>query len=225
MPDIPIYAQIKRELKNQIESGELEEGARVPSEFELARAYGVSRNPTRQALRDLELEGYITRTPGRGSFVAPKSGRQKLFKLGNWRTLAVACPHLECHYTRSVIQGFIQAAAEKEFHTMVYFLRFSDEAELEFLSDIRNSGIEGIAVWLQHASERTLQLLTKFKRASFPFVMQPKTASAATGARCSKRNSRSTRSWSAYFPPPASHRTPWSRDSWPAETVRPRSSA
>ena len=51
--DIPVYAYIKRELKIQIENGELAEGARLPSELQLAREYNVSRNPTRQALRDL----------------------------------------------------------------------------------------------------------------------------------------------------------------------------
>ena len=168
---IPIYAFIKRELKNQIESGELAEGARVPSEFELARMYGVSRNPTRQALRDLEFEGYLVRTPGRGSFVAPKAQRQKILTVGGWRTLAIGCPDLEFHYTRTVVRGFTQYAAEHGFHTMVYFLRFSGEAEFEFLADLRNSGIEGIAFWLQHTSDRTLDLLHKFRRAAFPFVL------------------------------------------------------
>ncbi len=167
---IPAYAFIKREIKNQIESGELVEGDPTPSELELARIYGVSRNPTRQALRDLELEGYVLRTPGRGSFVAPVAQRQKLFSVNGWRTLALACPELECHYTRTVIQGFIQRATEQGFHTMVYFVRFSNEAEFEFLADIRNSGIEGVAFWLQHATERTLGLLEKFKRSGFPFV-------------------------------------------------------
>jgi len=51
--EIPVYAFIKRELKNQIESGELAEGTRLASEHELARQYNVSRNPTRQAMRDL----------------------------------------------------------------------------------------------------------------------------------------------------------------------------
>jgi len=170
-PDIPIYAFIKRELKNQIESGELAEGARVPSELELAKTYGVSRNPTRQALRDLELEGYLVRTPGRGSFVAPMAQRQKLFKTNGSRSIAIACPELEMHYTRSVIQGFIERAAEQGFHTMVYFLRFSGEAEVEFLADLRNSGIAGMAFWLQHSAARTLDLLHKFHRASFPFVL------------------------------------------------------
>ena len=170
-PDVPAYVFIKRELKNQIENGELLEGARVPSEFELAKQYDVSRNPTRQALRDLELEGYVVRSPGRGSFVAPMSKRQKPLRMTGWRTLAVACPVLECHYTRQVVRGFVECAAENDFHTMVYFQHFSNEAELDFLADIRNSGIEGIAFWLQHSSERILHLLNKFHGASFPFVL------------------------------------------------------
>jgi DNA-binding LacI/PurR family transcriptional regulator len=170
-PEVPVYAFIKRELKNQIENGELTEGDRIPSEAELARQYGVSRNPTRQALRDLEFEGYIVRTPGRGSFVAPMAQRQRLFRVGEWRTLAIACPEMECRYSRAVISGFIRSAAEKGFHTMVYFARLSNDAEFEFLADMRNSGIEGVAFWLQHASQRTLDLLNKFHRVGFPFVL------------------------------------------------------
>jgi DNA-binding LacI/PurR family transcriptional regulator len=54
---------------------------------------------------------------------------------------------------------------------MVNFTRFSPEAEFEFLADIRNSGIEGIAFWMQHASERTLGLVHQFRRSKFPFVL------------------------------------------------------
>jgi GntR family transcriptional regulator, arabinose operon transcriptional repressor len=169
--DMPVYAYIKRELKNQIESGELPEGARVPSEFELARMYGVSRNPTRQALRDLELEGYVTRAPGRGSFVAPIQQHQRVLQMNGLQTVAIACPEMESRYTRSVVKGFVSRASEHKYHPMVYFLRFSNQAEFDFLADIRNSGIGGIAFWLQHATERTLNLLQKFKKASFPFVL------------------------------------------------------
>ncbi|NIA15485.1 MAG: substrate-binding domain-containing protein, partial [Nitrospiraceae bacterium] len=170
-PDIPVYVHIKRELKNQIESGELPEGSRIPSELELARQYGVSRNPTRQAMRDLEQEGYVTRAPGRGSFVAPRAQRQRVLQVGGRRTVAIACPELECRYTRSVVRGFIESAAEAGYHTMVYFLRFSNEAEFGFLADVRNGGIEGVAFWPQHASDRLLSLLTKFRRSAFPFVL------------------------------------------------------
>ncbi len=169
--DIPAYAFIKRELKNQIESGELAEGDRLPSEFDLARKYGVSRNPTRQAMRDLELEGYIERAPGRGSFVAPRNKHQMVLKVPSWRTLAIACPDLECRYTRNVVQAFIRTASDQGFQAMVYFLRLSNEEEFKFLADLRNSGIEGMALWLQHASERTMDLLRRFRRSNFPFVL------------------------------------------------------
>jgi GntR family transcriptional regulator of arabinose operon len=170
-PDLPAYVHIKRVLKNQIEDGELPVGARVPSEMELAREYNVSRNPTRQALRDLELEGYIVRSPGRGSFVAPMCKREKPLHMAESKTLAVACPVLEYHYTRQVIQGFTRYAASKDFHTMVYFQIFSNESEFDFLADIRNSGVDGIAFWLQHPGTLTLELLERFRHSSFPFVL------------------------------------------------------
>lgn len=170
-PDIPVYVYIKRELKNQIEAGELPEGARIPSEHELAKRYGVSRNPTRQALRDLEFEGYITRSPGRGSFVAPLANHQRVLRINNWRTVAIACPDLEYRYTRSVVQGFVQQAAESGLHPMVYFMRLSNSSEFEFLADLRNSGIEGMVFWLQHACDRTIDLLRRFQCSGFPFVL------------------------------------------------------
>ena len=170
-PEIPVYAFIKRELKNQIESGELPEGARLASEHELARQYNVSRNPTRQAMRDLELEGYIVRRPGSGSFVAPKAQWQKPLRIEGWRTVALACPEFECHYTRSVVRAFNRTAAERGLHTMFYFLRFTAETEFEFLANMRNSGVEGVAFWLQHATEKTLDLLRKFQRSGYPFVL------------------------------------------------------
>ena len=70
-----------------------------------------------------------------------------------------------------MVQGFIQSAAEDGVQTMVYFVRFSNESEFDFLTDMRNSGIEGIAFWLQHATDRTLDLLRKFRRSGFPFVL------------------------------------------------------
>lgn len=168
---MPLYAYIKRELKNKIECGSLPEGARVPSEFELARDYNVSRNPTRQALRDLEMEGYIVRTPGRGSFVAPAAQRQRLFGMTGWHTLAILCPEMEFRYTRAVIQGFVQHAASRNFHAMAYFTLFEPASEVSFLADLRNSGIEGLALWLQHESDDLVALLSQFRDAEFPYVL------------------------------------------------------
>jgi GntR family transcriptional regulator len=66
---LPIYEQIYRSLLQKISSGELSEGARLPSESELMRDFHASRQPVRYALDALEASGLIYRAQGRGSFV------------------------------------------------------------------------------------------------------------------------------------------------------------
>jgi DNA-binding LacI/PurR family transcriptional regulator len=170
-PNLPVYVRIKRDLKTSIENGEFTEGDRVPTELELAAQYGVSRNSARQALRDLEFEGYVVRTPGRGSFVAPSSQRQRVLSVNGLRMVALACPELESRFTRSIVQGFINYATAHQYHTMVYFLHLSNDAEFDFLAELRNSGIEGIALALEHGGERTRELLRGFTKTGFPFVL------------------------------------------------------
>lgn len=67
---IPLYYQLKVYFKDQMESGLLHPGDRLPTEMDLCRQFGVSRAPVRQALTDLAKEGYVYRRPGRGTFVA-----------------------------------------------------------------------------------------------------------------------------------------------------------
>ena len=59
-----------RDLKEQILSGKLAPGDRMPSEAELTRRFGVSRVVIRQALGILEEEGLVIRVKGKGTFVS-----------------------------------------------------------------------------------------------------------------------------------------------------------
>ncbi|UCG12374.1 MAG: GntR family transcriptional regulator [Deltaproteobacteria bacterium] len=65
----PLYATIKRELLSKIERGTWPINHKLPSEDELQEHYDVSRGTIRRALSELELEGYITRVSGKGTFV------------------------------------------------------------------------------------------------------------------------------------------------------------
>jgi len=66
---VPLYYQLKQHLLAMIKSGELQLGGRVPSEEELIDRTGLSRFTVRQALQELEREGWITRIRGKGTFV------------------------------------------------------------------------------------------------------------------------------------------------------------
>ncbi len=69
MAQEPRLRQIADELRQQIESGTLGPGALLPSEPELARSHGVSRQTARAALQLLEREGLVVVRPRRGRIV------------------------------------------------------------------------------------------------------------------------------------------------------------
>ncbi len=70
--ELPIYAQIREQIKEQILNGQIEEGTILPSIRKLAKEAGVSVITTTRAYNDLEKEGYITSVQGKGSIVLPK---------------------------------------------------------------------------------------------------------------------------------------------------------
>lgn len=78
------YALIRDRVREQILSGELTPGTRVPTEAELQAAYSVSRVTVQQALRDLAREGLIVRHRGRGSYVADALREQNLLRIINF---------------------------------------------------------------------------------------------------------------------------------------------
>ncbi len=78
---LPLYYQLKEVLKAKIESGELRPHERIPSETELVQLFHVSRMTVRQALVELENEGFIRRRQGQGTFVAEPKLRQGLLRL------------------------------------------------------------------------------------------------------------------------------------------------
>ena len=69
MAEEPRMRQIADELREQIESGALPPGALMPSEPEVAREYGVSRQTARSALQLLEQQGLLIVRPRRGRIV------------------------------------------------------------------------------------------------------------------------------------------------------------
>jgi len=76
MASLPLYVQIAEGLLDQIESGQLHPGDRLPPERELSETLGVSRLTLRRALQVLEGRGLLSRRQGAGTYIAePKLER------------------------------------------------------------------------------------------------------------------------------------------------------
>src|ERR1700730_13373167 len=68
----PLYLKVKRHILDNIGSGKWATSARVPSENEIVKSFGVSRMTANRALRELRDEGVLVRIAGVGSFVADR---------------------------------------------------------------------------------------------------------------------------------------------------------
>jgi GntR family transcriptional regulator len=65
----PIYCQIAEGFRQQIQSGVLKAGDRIPSVRELAAELVINPNTIQRAYRELEGQGWIVTVTGKGCFV------------------------------------------------------------------------------------------------------------------------------------------------------------
>jgi GntR family transcriptional regulator len=80
----PIYTQISEQIKNQVISGDLDQGDPLPSIRKLAQELQISVITTKRAYEELDKEGFIDTVGGKGCFVAMQNKellREKKMKM------------------------------------------------------------------------------------------------------------------------------------------------
>src|SRR5512135_968267 len=75
---VPIYDQIKEQIKGLIHAGQLKTGNQLPTIRELSVELSVNFNTVALAYRDLANEGVIITERGKGTFVASTPGEAEM---------------------------------------------------------------------------------------------------------------------------------------------------
>lgn len=90
---VPIYEQIKQQIKAAILSGDLQEGESLPSLRTLAKDLKISVLTVVRAYTELEQEGFVKNVQGRGCFVMGRGSElikeQLIVKVENNLTEAI----------------------------------------------------------------------------------------------------------------------------------------
>ncbi|WP_232548308.1 GntR family transcriptional regulator [Propioniciclava soli] len=107
---LPIYEQIKAQLKAAILLGHIAEGEALPSIRGLARDLQVSIITTTRAYSDLAAEGLVTNVPGKGSYVLPRNA-----ELVRERVLR----EIEEHFAEAVTQARLVDLSAAELHAVL----------------------------------------------------------------------------------------------------------
>jgi len=105
---VPIYEQIKEQIKAAIFSGELREDELLPSIRQLARDLKISVITTTRAYGDLEQEGFIVNVQGKGCYVLPRNTElareNAMHKIESGLSIAIAAAKAEGITENEVIE-------------------------------------------------------------------------------------------------------------------------
>jgi len=117
---IPIYEQIKEQIKEAILSDELSEGDTLPSIRQLAKDLKISVITTTRAYSELEAEGFVVNIQGKGCFVSPKNNelvREQLLS------------KIEDNFLAAISTGKIAKLSRKELLNIFEFIMEENQYE------------------------------------------------------------------------------------------------
>ncbi len=169
---LPLYIQVREDIRGQIESGVLPPGHRLPFERELVSQYGVSSVTVKHALRDLANEGLLVRIKRKGTFVSPRtSGLSGSGGSGpRTKTLALIIPDIEDLFISEIYRGVADAARRGGYRVSIVSSDREVRKEAENIRDLGRRGEDGAVIfpnWGRANAEQVFEL----KRNKYPFVL------------------------------------------------------
>ena len=98
------------QLRNDIVSGAIRPGEKLPSENELSQRYSLSRHTVRKALGILEQDGYVEAFHGKGTYCSENMRHIKKSK-----NIAVVTTYISDYIFPRLIQGMDNVLSERGY--------------------------------------------------------------------------------------------------------------
>lgn len=126
------HEQVVAQIQEKILDGELQVGARLPSERDLVDALGVSRSSVREALRALEAMGIIDASGGSGREAGSVISGRSTEALGNLLRLHIALAGIK-------LEDLVDVRVQLERHAATGASAHRTDADLARLRELTDS--------------------------------------------------------------------------------------
>ena len=178
----PQYLQIYRHLLGLINTGVLKDGDSLDTEMEMTRQFRVSRVTVRKALELLVDEGYLSRTPGKGTVVTLNNlaslGEENLAlneKIYNndvvrQKFIGFILPDISSSYGMKILEGIEREAERRGFYLVMKLTKGDQELEKKAIRDLLILGASGLIILPQHG-EYFNPVIMELAIKKFPFVL------------------------------------------------------
>lgn len=135
------YYALMEELKDNILSGKIKPGDKLPSENQLSMHYQLSRHTVRKALSILVNEGYVVAEHGRGTFCSEHVRHMKVSK-----NIAVITTYISDYIFPRLIQGMDRVLSANGYSIILKNTGNSRQLEAQCLEDILKKDIDGLII-------------------------------------------------------------------------------
>ncbi|MDR2483142.1 MAG: GntR family transcriptional regulator [Treponema sp.] len=194
----PYYRHVYDFLLDAIKTGNLAPGDKLPAEKELCAQFSISRITSKRALELLTEQGYVTRFPGKGSFVAkqlpPSDGVSRGLSRDS-RTIGYVVSDFSDNFGTRLLFTIEQVCRELGYSLILKRSRDSVSEEAAAIASLIALGVDGLLVLPIHGeyyNEEILKLILAKKPLAFvdrrmrglsaPSFSTDNTAAARTGA-------------------------------------------
>ncbi len=135
------YYIVMDKLRQQMISGKVTAGDKLPSENELVREFHVSRHTIRKALSILESEGYVEAVHGKGTFCT-----ERFTNKGNSHNVAVVTTYISDYIFPRLIKGIDTVLTKEGYSIILKNTGNSQKNEAKALEDIMTKNIDGVII-------------------------------------------------------------------------------
>lgn len=133
------YERVMAWVKDNIESGLLSPGDKLPSEPELMQRFSVSRNSVRQAINELAKEKLVESRHGIGTFCL-RRGQGKSMLIG------LVCLRITSYIFPRIIQGCNRVVQKNGYSLLMNESWYDLAHERTILAGLRDKGVDGIII-------------------------------------------------------------------------------
>lgn len=163
------YIEVSNYFKNKIGNEEIVPGQKLPTEFEMVELFSVSRHTVRQAILELEKDGYIYREKGRGAFCSNIS-REKNKKP---KIVMVITTYLSAYIFPHIIRGIESTLSKNGYDVLLLTTNNKKEIEAEHLTKLFNYNVVGAIIEPTASATKNTnyEYYQKLNKKGIPYVM------------------------------------------------------
>ncbi|WP_168121573.1 GntR family transcriptional regulator [Paenibacillus sp. HB172176] len=174
-PTAPKYKQLKEQILAWIVKGEFQPNEKLPSENEMSKLFGLSRQTVRQALGDLEQEGWLYREQGKGTFVALQSapaGRHGISGYGGV-TIGMITTHISDYIFPTIVRGVESKVREKGARLLLASTDNEKEKERQSLESMLREPLSGLIIEPTRSAEGNpnFNFFLALEAMNIPYIM------------------------------------------------------